>query len=223
MKHDITLSLAMAFINRAASLGYDVKMSDASKDHNLCLDAFRQGAEICQFEMSGAMRYYPDNPLVNERRELHDLLLDMKQAHDLYADAPPLLATDVKGFRLISAFGDAVLAAKMSKDDEVRFNTWQYTYDRTAVTMGHYFETNYEGAKKDFAIRAGLLDENQLFTEDEMKVLYAAAVYRGGNDDSLLFDDGQALQAVMGKLEDNLPSLAQHHEHDNEREGELEV
>lgn len=223
MKHDITLSLAKAFINRAASLGYDVKMSDASNDPKLCLDVFREGEVICQFEMSGAMRYYPDNPLVNERKELHHLLLDMKHAHDLYAEAPSFDAVEVEGFRLISAFGSTVLAAKLSADNEVRFVTWEYTYDRTAVTLGHYFETNYEGAKKDFALRAGLLDENQLFNEDEIKTLYTAAVFRGRNDDSLCYDDEKALQAVMDKLEENLPSLALHHEHGNEREGEMEV
>lgn len=224
MKHNITLSLAKAFINRAASLGYEVKMSDASNHPKLCLDAFREGKEICQFEMSGAMRYYPDNPLLSERKELHNLLLDMKQAHDLYADAPPMNLDDgLNEYRLISSFGNALLAAKLGADNEVRFNTWQYTYDKTSVTLGHYYDTNYEGAKKDFAIRAGLLDENQLFNEDELKVLYAAAVYRGRNDDSLHYDDEKALQAVMEKLEDNLPSLALNQEQDNEHETEMEV
>lgn len=167
MQHDVTPELAAAFANRIAAMGYTTQ---PKADDKLLFAVCKHGMEICQFEKSGAQRYYPDMPLVDERISLNRLMAEMKEAHDLYADAPPLSATDVKGFRLISAFGNAVLAAKLSADNEVRFNTWQYTYDRTGVTLGHYYETNYEGAKKDFALRAGLVDEMQLFTKDEVIV-----------------------------------------------------
>lgn len=222
MKHNISLPLAKAFIHRAAALGYEVKMADAQHDPKLCMTAYLGQQEICNFEMSGAARYYPDNPLVQERRQLQALLMDMKQAHDLYADAKPLDIDGVREFRLISEFDNAVLAAKMSKDDEVRFTTWQYTYDRTGVTMGHYYETNYEGAKKDFALRAGLVQEQQFFTTEELTVLHDACIFRGQNDDTITFDDEQKLNAVMEKVEDNLPqplftpAYLQNHEQEDE-------
>lgn len=221
MKHDITLPLAKAFIRRAAALSYEVRMANAGQDPKLCLDAYFGKNPVCQFEMTGAMRFYRDNPLIAERNELHDLLLTMKQAHDLYADAPPFPPVESKGFRLISAFGDAVLAARMGVDDEVRFVTWQYTYDRTSVTMGHYYETNYEGAKQDFAVRAGLLDKNQLFTEDELVALHDACVFRGRNDDEISFDDEHKLHEVMDKVAGNIPNLI--FDHESEPEQGMEV
>lgn len=158
------------------------------------------------------MRFMRDNPLIAERKELHSLLLGMKQAHDLYAAAPPFPPAESKGFRLISAYGDAVLAAQMGEDDEAHFVTWQYTYDRSGVTMGHYYETNYEGAKKDFAIRAGLLDEKRLFTEEELTALHAACVFRGQNDEEISYGEEQMLHKVMKKVESNSPNFMLDHE-----------
>lgn len=210
MKHDITPPLAAAFIRRAAALGYDARTVDSESDPDLCLTAFLGNKEVCNFELSGGMRYYPDNPLITERKQLHALLLDMKQTHDLYAGAKPLTVGGIDkkdSFRLISEFGDALLAARMGKDNEVRFTTWQYDYDRTGVHWGHYYETNYEGAKLDFAVRAGLIDMGQLFTKDELVALHDACVFRGRNDDEISYEDDKKLQAVIEKVEDNIPDL----------------
>lgn len=207
MDHMITPELTAAFTRRAAALGYEIRQTQQAGDEKLLLTAYRSGNEVCKFETGGAMRYMEDNPLVTEREELHSLLLDMKQAHDLYADAAPLELAEIRDYRLISQFGDALLAAKMTKDHEVRFTTWEYTYDHTGVTWGHYYETNYEGAKRDFALRAGLIDENQLFTKEELVALHDACVFRGRNDDEISYEDEKKLQAVMEKVEENIPDL----------------
>lgn len=220
MRHDVTPELAAAFTKRVAAMGYSTQ---PTTDNKLLFTICKQDMEICQFEKSGAQRYYPDMPLVNDRIRLNRLMADMKQAHDLYADAPPFEAVEVEGFRLISAFGSAVLAAKRSADNEVRFVTWQYTYDRTAVTLGHYYETNYEGAKKDFAIRAGLVDENQLFTEEELVILHDSCVFRGRNDDGITYDDERRLVAVMEKVESNIPNRIFDHEQEQDYGQGMEV
>lgn len=210
MRHDITLPLTKAFIRRAAALGYDVRTADAEIDPNLCLTVFLGEKEVCRFEMSGAMRFFPDSPLIAERKQLHDLLLTMKQAHDLYADARPMELDGIDkedGFRLVSEFGDALLAARLDKYNEVRFTTWNYDNDRNGVHWGHYYETNYEGAKRDYAIRAGLIDESQFFSETELITLYDACAYRGRNDNEISYDDDKRLQAVMEKMAENIPGL----------------
>ena len=207
MDHMIMPELTAAFTRRAAALGYEIRQTQQAGDEKLLLTAYRSGNEVCKFETGGAMRYMEDNPLVTEREELHSLLLDMKQVHDLYADAAPLELAEIRDYRLISQFGDALLAAKMTKDHEVRFTTWEYTYDHTGVIWGHYYETNYEGAKRDFALRAGLIDENQLFTKEELVALHDACVFRGRNDDEISYEDEKKLQAVMEKVEENIPDL----------------
>ncbi|MEG0944670.1 MAG: hypothetical protein RSF86_13645 [Angelakisella sp.] len=220
MKHNITPELAAAFTARAATMGFKVT---PTQNEQVLFTVSKQGTEVCQFEKNGAQRYYPDSPFVEERQKLNRLMSEMKQAHDLYADAPPLHATDVKGFRLISEFGDYLLAAKMGKDNEVAFNTWQYTYDRTAVTLGHYYETNYQGAVKDFALRAGLINENQLFTEEELVILHDSCVFRGRNDDEITYDDERKLEAVMEKVESNIPNRIFDHEQEHDRDQDMEV
>ncbi|WP_342758873.1 hypothetical protein [Kineothrix sedimenti] len=205
MKYDISPELAELFKKKASVLGYSVREEAAENDPQLLLSAFRNQEEICKFEKTGAMRFRRDSPFVEERKELHSLLLDLKERYDLYLNAKPLDCEGVRDFRLISEFGNHLLAAKQSKDNEIRFVTWQYDYDRSGVTLGHYYETNYEGALKDFAVRSGLIDENQLFTEEEMAVLYQSCVFRGKHDDDLTFDSERKLQDVIEKLEDNLP------------------
>lgn len=205
MKHDISPELAELFKKKASAMGYSIREEAAEHDPQLLLSAFQNQEEICKFEKTGAMRFRRDSPFVEERKELHSLLLDLKERYDLYLNAKPLDCEGVRDFRLISEFGNHLLAAKQSKDNEIRFVTWQYDYDRSGVTLGHYYETNYQGALKDFTVRSGLLDENQLFSEEEMAVLYQSCVFRGKHDDDLTFDSERKLQDVIEKLEGNLP------------------
>lgn len=220
MKHNISPELAELFKKKASAMGYSIREEAAEHDPQLLLSAFQNQEEICKFEKTGAMRFRRDSPFVEERKELHSLLLDLKERYDLYLNAKPLDCEGVRDFRLISEFGNHLLAAKQSKDNEIRFVTWQYDYDRSGVTLGHYYETNYEGALKDFTVRSGLLDENQLFTEEEMAVLYQSCVFRGKHDDDLTFDSERKLQDVIEKLEGNLPQEVITQEAVQEREDE---
>ncbi len=220
MKHDITPELAALFSKKAAAMGYSVRKEADEHDPKLLLTTFKGQEEICRFEKTGAMRFWRDSPYVAERNELHSLLLDLKKRYDLYLNAKSLDCEGVRDFRLISEFGNHLLAVKQSKDNEIRFVTWQYDYDRTGVTLGHYYETNYEGALKDFIVRSGLIDKNQLFTEKEMAVLYASSVFRGRHDDDLTFESEQELHTVIEKLESNLPSEVMTQENAQEQEDE---
>jgi hypothetical protein len=220
LKHDITPELAKLFTQKAAVMGYSIREEAAEHDPDLLFTAFKGQKEICRFEKNGAMRYWPESPYVNERKELHKLLLDLKERYDLYLNAKPLDCEGVRDFRLISQFGNHLLAAKQSKNNEIRFVTWQYDYDRTGVTLGHYYETNFQGALGDFTVRSGLIDENKLFTAEEMAVLYASCVFRGRHDDELTFDSEKDLQAVIEKLESNLPQVNWEQEAVQEQEDE---
>lgn len=220
MKHDITTELEALFSKKAAAMGYSIHKEVEEHDPKVMLTAFKGQEEICRFEKTGAMRFWRDSPFVKERKELHSLLLDLKERNDLYLNAKPLDCEGVRDFRLISEFGNHLLAAKQSKDNEIRFVTWQYDYDRTGVTLGHYYETNYQGALKDFTVRSGLIDENQLFTEEEMAVLYASCVFRGRHDDDLTFESEQELHTVIEKLESNLPRQSISQENVQEQEDE---
>jgi len=223
LKHDITPELAELFSKKAVAMGYSVRKESDEHDPKLLLTAFKRQEEICRFEKTGAMHFWRDSPFVEERNELHSLLLDLKNRYDLYLNAKPLDCEGVRDFRLISEFGNHLLAAKQSPDNEIRFVTWQYDYDRTGVTLGHYYETNYEGALKDFTVRSGLIDENQLFTAEEITVMYQSCIFRGKNDDDLTFESEQELHTVIEKLEDNLPPEVITQENAQEQEDEYGI
>lgn len=207
MNHDITPELVELFTRKAEAMGFSIRRENVAADPKILLTALKGQEEICRFEKGGAMRFWPESPHADEQNGLHNLLLDLKERYDLYLDAKPLDCADVRNYRLISEFGNYLLAAKLSKDNEIRFTTWQYTYDRTGVTLGHYYETNYPGALRDFTLRSGLLDPKQLFTEDELFVLYKSCLFRDVNDDELDFDSERKLQDVIQKVESNLPHL----------------
>ena len=220
MKHNITPELAELFSKKTAAMGYSIRKETEEHDPKLLLTAYKGQEEICRFEKTGAMRFWRDSPFVEERKELHSLLLDLKERNDLYLNAKPLDCEGVRDFRLISEFGNYLLAAKQSKDNEIRFVTWQYDYDRTGVTLGHYYETNYEGALKDFTVRSGLIDENQLFSAEEIAVLYVSCISRVRHDDDLTFESEQELHTVIEKLESSLPQQSTAQEALQEQEDE---
>lgn len=202
----MTPELMAVFTAKAKALGYEV----IPGSDEVPLYVNKGEIEVCQFAENGGMRYYADSPLAAEREQLNTLMRGLKQVHDLYADARPLALDGIDkedGFRLVSEFGDTLLAAKLGKDNEVRFTTWQYDYDRKGVHWGHYYETNYEGAKRDFVVRAGLIDELQLFSKEELTAPYAACVFRGRNDGEISYEDNKKLDTVIAKIQYNIPEI----------------
>ena len=54
----------------------------------------------------------------------------------------------------------------------VQFVTWDWSFDRTGLNQGNYFQENYAGAKQDFAIRAGLISKQQIFNPGQLIEIY---------------------------------------------------
>ena len=54
----------------------------------------------------------------------------------------------------------------------VQFVTWDWSFDRTGLNQGNYFQENYAGAKQDFAIRAGLISKQQIFNQEQLIEIY---------------------------------------------------
>ena len=86
--------------------------------------------------------------------------------------APQLKASGLDGdYRILADFGGTVLAGTPSKYG-VQFVTWDWAYGHTGVCHGHYFMENYAGAKRDFAIRSGLIQKEQLFTPEQLTEIF---------------------------------------------------
>lgn len=87
--------------------------------------------------------------------------------------APRLKAEGLhENFCLLSEFNGLVLAGReMEGGLGYEFATWWYTYDRTGVTQGNY-HYDYDAAKLDFACRAGLVEKNRQFTDEQLVEVY---------------------------------------------------
>ena len=88
--------------------------------------------------------------------------------------APQLKVTDLTGdYRILADFGDAVLAGHPTERG-VQFVTWEWDFDRKGVHQGHYFQDDYEAAKRDFTVRIGLVQKGALFEPEQLAEIYHA-------------------------------------------------
>ena len=122
--------------------------------------------------------------------------------------APQLKATDLTGdYRILADFGDAVLAGHPTERG-VQFVTWEWDFDREGVHHGHYFQEDYEAAKRDFTVRGGLVQKDALFEPEQLAEIYRALAFVREQDESLSFGRDQELKELMEQVGGLLPADA---------------
>ena len=123
--------------------------------------------------------------------------------------APTLKAVDLdENYKFLAEFDDTVLAGRMSKSG-ARFVTWEYDFDRRGVHTGHYFMQDYESAKQDFAVRAGLVESQRLFSDEQLAVIQNACEFALEADATLSYAEEKQLQSVQEQIELLLPQQEQ--------------
>lgn len=117
--------------------------------------------------------------------------------------APQLKASGLEGdYRILADFNGTVLAGTHSKHG-VQFVTWDWDYDRTGLSHGHYFMENYDEAKQDFAIRSGLIHKEQLFSPEQMTEIYrCCADSVDGDFFDLTAEQEKVIRSVQQQIED---------------------
>lgn len=124
-------------------------------------------------------------------------------------NAPLLRASGLhEDFHLLADFGGAVLAGQERENGQgYQFVTWTWDYDRKGVSHGHYYEEDFQSAKRDFAVRSGLISRAQLFTEEELTELYRATDYLLEEGPEPNSDQLKAIQTARTKIEYTVPDL----------------
>lgn len=124
-------------------------------------------------------------------------------------NAPILRAADLhEEFRLLADCGGAVLAGRERGPGQgYQFVTWVWDFDRLGVSHGHYYEGNFQNAKQDFAVRAGLISRTQLFTPEQLTELYRATDYYLETGPEPEEPQLKALQEARTKIEYVVPDL----------------
>ena len=156
---------------------------------------------LCSVDRDGIVRFRPvdiTGPEVDRQiRTVIQAAGQVKEYMRIFERAPALKAVGLEdSYKVLADFGDAVLAGRYCKTG-AKFVTWEWDFDRQGVHAGHYFMENYEAAKLDFAVRAGLINEQRLFSDEQLAVIRNACVFALEDDATLSYDEDKQLQSVQ--------------------------
>ena len=168
---------------------------------------------LCSVDRDGIVCFRPADIIGPEMdRQLRTVMQTAAQAKEymrVFERAPALKAIGLEDtFKVLADFGDAVLAGQLGKKG-ARFVTWEWDFDRQGVHAGHYFMENYEAAKQDFAVRAGLVESQRLFSDEQLAVIKNACEFALEDDATLSYAEEKQLQSVQEQIEVLLPQQEQ--------------
>ena len=119
--------------------------------------------------------------------------------------APLLKASGLHGdYRVLADFGSAVLAGHPTERG-VQFVTWEWDFDREGIHHGHYFQDDYDAAKRDFTVRGGLVPKDALFEPEQLAAIYRALAFVRVQDETLSCGRDQELKELMEQVGGLLP------------------
>ena len=168
---------------------------------------------LCSVDRDGIVRFRPADitgPEVDKQlRTVIQAAGQVKEYMRIFERAPALKAAGLEdSYKVLADFSDAVLAGQLGKKG-ARFVTWEWDFDWQGVHTGHYFMENYEAAKKDFAVRAGLINEQRLFSDEQLAVIRNACAFALEDDATLSYAEEKQLHSVQEQIELLLPQPEQ--------------
>lgn len=182
--------------------------------------------KLCTVDSSGAVRFRAGDILDAEaEHQLQSVMHMAKQVKEymqILELAPSICVHGPDDRRKVFAdFGDVVLVGSAGRKI-VDFATWEWDYGRSAVYAGHFFSDNYEATKQDFAVRAGFVNGQRLFSDQQLGVIRNACEFALEGDATLSFEEEKLLRSVQEQIEDLFP-IQQEPEQELEREQEPEL
>ena len=171
------------------------------------------GQPLCSVDRDGIVRFRPTDIAGSEvDRKLRTVIQTAGQVKEymrIFERAPTMKALGLDDtYKVLADFGDAVLAGRSCKTG-AKFVTWEWDFDRQGVHSGHYFMENYEAAKQDFAVRAGLVERQRLFSDEQLAVIRNACAFALEADATLSYAEEKQLQSVQEQIELLLPQQTQ--------------
>ena len=167
---------------------------------------------LCRVSGKGSVLYRQENvDSVRTQDALQSVIDTAKMTSEYMAileSAPRLKASGLTGdYRVLADFSSAVLAGHPTERG-VQFVTWEWDFDRKGVHHGHYFQDDYEAAKRDFTVRSGLVQKDALFEPEQLAEIYHALSFVREQDESLSFGRDQELKEPMEQVGGLLPADA---------------
>ena len=176
------------------------------EDHHLpvCWEKGR----LCRISGKGSVLYRQERAVPGAQDALQTVIDTAKMTSEYMAileTAPRLKASGLTGdYRVLADFGSAVLAGHPTERG-VQFVTWEWDFDREGVHLGHYFQDDYEAAKRDFTVRGNLVPKDALFEPEQLAEIYHALSFVREQDETLSFGRDQELAELMEQVGGLLP------------------
>lgn len=166
---------------------------------------------LCEVSEVGGITYRGEHIATPEREAAKDkayrIVCTTAEYMRQMEQAPPLKAVGLEDrFKILADFNGTVLAARESKIG-VQFVTWDWDHDRKGVSHGHYFTNNYEGAKQDFATRSGLIQEQQLFKDEQLIEIYRCCADTLDAGFDLTYKQEKCIKSVQEQIESGMPNI----------------
>ena len=163
-----------------------------------------QGSRLCRLTAGGGAQFREEYLDREGGRAAFDRVTELAAATAEYMrlmeTAPPLKA--ISGdYRLLADFNGSVLAGHPTSHG-TEFVTWEWDYQHTGMWQGHYYGGNYAGAKQDFAVRAGLIPREMMFSEEQLVDLCRCCAQALASPDSTFtYDDEQRIGGIQEQIE----------------------
>ena len=177
------------------------------EDHHLpvCWEKGR----LCRISGKGSVLYRQECVDVPGAQDALQAVIDTAKMSSEYTaileNAPRLKASGLHGdYHVLADFGSAVLAGHPTERG-VQFVTWEWDFDRKGVHQGHYFQDDYEAAKRDFTVRSGLVQKDALFEPEQLAEIYRALRFVREQDETISFGRDQELAELMEQVGGLLP------------------
>ena len=169
-------------------------------------------APLCRITGKGSVLYHQENVDSIRAQDVLQSVIDTAKMTSEYMVileyAPRLKASGLTGdYRILADFGDAVLAGHPTERG-VQFVTWEWDFDRKGVHHGHYFQDDYDAAKRDFTVRGNLVPKDALFEPEQLAQIYHALSFVREQDESLSFGRDRDLAELMEQVGKSLPEAA---------------
>ena len=180
------------------------------EDHHLPV-CWKKG-RLCRISGRGSVLYRQECVDVPGAQDALQTVIDTAKMTSEYMaileSAPRLKASGLTGdYRVLADFGDAVLAGHPTERG-VQFVTWEWDFNREGVHHGHYFQDDYDAAKRDFTVRSGLVQKDALFEPEQLAEIYRALRLVREQDESLSFGRDRELVELMDQVGGLLPPNA---------------
>ena len=177
-----------------------------------------QGRRLCRINDQSNVFYRQEEVNLPEREQALAKVTDMAGTVLEYMShlehAPTIQAMGLsEAYQSLAEFNGTVLAGWQTEKG-AKFVTWDWDFNHTGLNHGHYYEGNYVGAKRDFAIRSGLIpDERQFTTEQLVEIYQQSACIRFSC--SLPEEQERTIDTIQQRIQELVPDCEERMTHSN--------